>query len=207
MDLEIHEPVVAYNRPNSIQEFLDYVEPLQAKYEWLDGELLMMAGSTLGHAIVRDNVSDYFKEKLRKRGCLSFQESVYLRVKNKDKTLFLPDVQVACDPDNYDLKSRFIENPTIIVEILSESTELFDRGEKWAHYRKIPSLRYYIMVSQQQPLVEVYARANAQSLFYYETFEGLDASVELRYLELSIPMPEIYEGIVFDAAPQPPEFP
>ncbi len=164
-DFEINEPAVKYNHFKSIEDFFNYVEPIQAKYELWDGELVLMAGSTKGHVLIRDNINDSFKNILKERGCMSFQESIYLKLRNKDKTLFLPDVMVMCHPDDLDLESRYIESPSIIVEILRESTERVDSGEKWAHYRKIPSLRYYIMVSQEQPLVEVYGRPHAHSPF------------------------------------------
>jgi Uma2 family endonuclease len=198
MSFEINEPAVKYNYFDDLEAFFKYVEPIQAKYELWDGELVMMAGSTLGHALIRDNINDCFKNNLKNRGCLSFQESVYLKMKNKDKTLFLPDVLVTCNSNDFNLKSRFVEFPSIIVEILSDSTERVDRGEKWAHYRKIPSLRYYIMVSQQQPLVEIYGRPHAHSLFYFEAFEGLEALVDLREMDIIIPMQDIYDGIDFE---------
>lgn len=203
MSFEINEPAVKYNYFDSIEAFFDYVEPIQAKYELWDGELVMMAGSTIGHALIRDNINDGLKSKLKDRGCITSQESVYLKMKDKDKTLFLPDVIVTCNPSDYNIKSRFVEFPSIIVEILSDSTELYDRGEKWAHYRKIPSLRYYIMVSQQKPMVELYGRPHAQSLFYFESFEGLDALVDLREMDVQIPMSTIFDGIVFETSGSP----
>ena len=205
MSFEINEPAVKFNHFDSIEAFFNYVEPIQAKYELWDGELVMMAGTTQDHAEIRDNIHSFFRESLKSRGCKSFQETIYLRLTNKDKTLFLPDVMVTCNPQDFSGKSRFVEFPSIIVEILSESTERVDRGEKWAHYRKIPSLRYYIMVSQEQPLVEVYGRRHAQSLFYFESFEGMDALVDLREMDLQIPMQQIYEGIVFDTVESPAE--
>ncbi len=203
MSFDINEPAVIFNHFDSIEAFFNYVEPIQAKYELWDGELVMMAGSTQGHAIIRDNIHSFLRKNLKSRGCKSFQETIYLRITNK--TLFLPDVMVTCNPQDFSGRSRFVEFPSIIVEILTESTERVDRGEKWAHYRKIPSLRYYIMVSQEQPLVEVYGRPHTQSLFYFESFEGLDEIVELREMDIQIPMKHIYEGIVFEMSESPAE--
>jgi Uma2 family endonuclease len=187
MTYEINEPAVKYNYFESIEAFFDYIEPIQAKYELWEGELVMMASTTQDHAEIRDNLHSFLKEKLKSKGCKSFQETIYLS-----------DIIVTCNPEDFSGKSRLISNPSIIVEILSESTELHDRGIKWAHYRTLPSLRYYIMVSQQKPMVEVYGRPHAQSLFYFESFEGMDATVDLREMDLKIPMQEIYNGIVFE---------
>lgn len=203
MSFEINEPAVKYNYFDSIEAFFDYVEPIQAKYELWDGELVMMAATTQDHAEIRDNLHSFLKEKLRGKGCKSFQETIYLNFKTLDKTLFLPDIMITCNPEDFSGKSRMISNPSIIVEILSESTELYDRGEKWAHYRKIPSLRYYMMVSQQKPMVELYGRPHAQSLFYFESFESLDALVDLREMDVQIPMSTIYDGIVFETSGSP----
>mgnify|MGYP001264481404 CR=1 FL=1 len=198
MSFEIQEPAVAYNHLDSIEEFLDYIDPLEGKYEFWDGAVVMMAGSTQDHAEIRDNFNGQLKSKLKERGCKSFQESVYLRMKNKDKTLYLPDIILTCDPEDISGKSRFVRNPSIIVEILSDSTSSYDRGEKWEQYRKIPSLRYYVLVSQQKPLVEVFGRPHAHSLFYFEAFEGLDAIIDLHEMDLKISMQEIYDGFTFE---------
>jgi Uma2 family endonuclease len=205
MSIDINEPAVKFNHFDSIDAFLDYVEPIQAKYELWNGDLVMMAGTTQDHAEIRDNIHTFLKEKLKGKGCKSFQETIYLRITNKEKTLFLPDVVVTCHTEDISGKSRFISHPSIIVEILSESTERYDRGEKWAHYRKIPSLKYYIMVSQEKPLIELYGRPHAQSLFYFESFEGIDAMVDLREMSIQIPMTSIYEGIVFESNEAPNE--
>jgi Uma2 family endonuclease len=78
---------------------------------------------------------------------------------------FLPDTLATCNPNDISPTSSIVDNPCIIVEILSKTTELSDRSEKWKNYRQIPSLCYYLMVSQKEPLVEVYGRPHVQSLF------------------------------------------
>jgi Uma2 family endonuclease len=198
MEMELNEPAVAYNKITGIKEFLNYVETLENKYEFWDGALVMMAGTTQDHAEIRDNIHRFLKDSLKTKGCKSFQETIYLRIQNEEQYLFLPDVLVTCNPEDISGKSRFVESPSIIVEILSETTERYDRGEKWAHYRKIPSLKYYLLVSQTKPKVEVYGRPHAQSLFYLQDVEGLDAIIDLKILDIQIPMRDIYEGIVFE---------
>jgi Uma2 family endonuclease len=161
---------------------------------------MMMAGTTKGHSIITFNIHSFLRGIFKPKGCKSFQESVYLRIK-EENTLFLPDVVVTCNPDDFSLKTMFLENPSIIIEVLSPSTELHDRAEKWQLYRQIPSLRYYLMISQHKPIVEVYGRPNAHSLFYFEAFEGLDDILELKEMDLRIPMTAIYEEITFEIKP------
>ncbi len=87
----------------------------------------------------------------------------------------------------------------LIVEVLSKSTEAYDRSEKLARYRKIKSLRYYLLVSQTEPMVEVYGRANEGSVFTYEVYESMDAIIQLPALDFSMPMSKVYEYITFVA--------
>jgi Uma2 family endonuclease len=197
MSFEVKEPVVAYGNRYTMEEFLQFTETSEFKYEYFNGETLPVSATTQAHAEVAGNLTSIFKSKLKPRGCKCFQESVFLRLKSNN-SLFLPDVLITCDSVDISPKSRFVDNPSIIVEILSESTESRDRGEKWEQYRKIHSLRYFILVSQFKPLVEVYGRPHAHSLFYFEAFEGLDAVVDLREMDLKIPMHDIYDGIVFE---------
>jgi Uma2 family endonuclease len=198
MSFEIQEPAVAYNFPATMEEFLTFVETEEDRYEFYKGKVRMMAGATKGHSIITFNIHTKLRGIFKPKGCMTYQESVYLRIKNED-TLFLPDVTVTCNPDDFSLNTMYLENPSIIVEVLSHSTSSYDRGEKWEQYRKIPSLRYYILVSQQKPLVEVFGRPHAHSLFYFEAFEGLDAMVDLREMDIKIPMQDIYDGIDFEA--------
>lgn len=203
MSFEIKEPAVAYPFPGTMEEFLSYVETQEDRYEFYRGEVMLMAGTTKGHAITTFNIHSKLRGIFKPKGCMTFQESVYLRIK-KENTLFLPDVVITCHPEDFSLKTLYLENPSIIVEVLSPSTELHDRSGKWQQYRQIPSLRYYLMVSQNEPLVEVYARPNSQSLFFFESFEGLNAIVDLREMDLKIPMQDIYDGVVFETSSELP---
>ncbi len=197
MENELQEPAIAYGTHYTMNEFLQLTETREFKFEYWNGEMLPVAATTQAHAEVAGNLTAIFKNKLKSKGCKSFQESVFLRIKNKN-TLFLPDVLITCNPEDISSQSRFVDNPSIIIEILSESTELFDRSEKWNYYRQIPSLRYFLMVSQKEPMIEVYGRPHSQSLFYFQDFKGLDSIVVLLELDLQIPMAEIYDGIVFE---------
>ena len=203
MSFEIKEPAVAYTFPGTMEEFLSYTETQEDRYEFYKGEVMLMAGSTKGHSIITFNIHSKLNGIFKPKGCMTFQESVYLRIQ-KENTLFLPDAVVTCQPEDFSLKTLYLEHPSIIVEVLSPSTELHDRSGKWQQYRQIPSLRYYLMVSQKEPLVEVYGRPHAQSLFFFESFEGIEATVDLREMGLNIPMQEIYDGIVFETTAELP---
>ncbi len=194
MENLFEEPAIDYCKHYSLQEFLQFTERSEYRYEFWDGMVVFMAGTTKAHAEIADNLNAIFKNALKPKGCKSFQESVYLRMERKN-SLYLPDVMVTCDPEDIPLDSRFVDNPSIIVEALSESTELTDRTHKWQQYRQIPSLRYYLLVSQKAVFVEMYGRPNAQSLFSYQCFEGLDAEIELQDPAFTLTLAAIYDGV------------
>jgi Uma2 family endonuclease len=115
----------------------------------------------------------------------------------KDNNYFLPDVLLTCDPEDLNFQSFQIKNPTIIVEVLSESTESYDRNQKWRQYQKIKSLRYFLLISQHEYRVEMYKRQNEQTLFFYQSFEGLDAIIHFEDLGFEMSLKEVYDGISF----------
>jgi Uma2 family endonuclease len=197
MEMEFKEPALAYGQMQSLDLFLKFAETSELRYEYLNGELLVMTGNTKDHADITFNLNTQIKNKLKGRKCQSFQETIFLRIK-KTNTLFLPDILVTCDPNDFDRESKFLDFPTLIIEVLSNSTEINDRNQKWQQYKQIPTLKHYLLVSQKNPLVEVYSRPNAQSLFYYQPFEGLDATVDLKEMDIQIRMSDIYEGIFSD---------
>lgn len=202
MENKVHEPALAYGKFDTIDDFIQFTETSEQRFEFWNGDSLVVSATTQAHAEIAGNTNALLKSKLKIRGCKSFQESVFLRIKHEN-ILFLPDVLVTCNPEDIAPNSRFVDNPSIIVEVLSESTELYDRSQKWQQYRQIPSLRYYIMISQQTPFVEIYGRPHDQSLFYYQVCEGIDANIELTEMEITLSMEALYDGILFENPKQP----
>jgi Uma2 family endonuclease len=194
MESIVEEPAVAYQQKVSLEAYFNMQADPGCRYEYWDGELVAMAGGSLSHADLTDNLNGIFKKNLSKKGCKSFQQNVWLSIK-KDNLLFLPDVIVSCFKDELNPDNRMLEHPTLLAEVLSDSTELYDRTQKWEKYRKIPSLRYYLLVSKKRPFVEMYQRPNATSLFQYEVFEGLAATIYFRAFDLTVSLADIYNGI------------
>ena len=118
-----------------------------------------------------------------------------------------PDASVVCgEPrfDPQDTRCTTITNPRAVFEVLSESTEAYDRGEKFGHYRDLASLEEYVLVAQDRPLVEVFTRQEAGH-WLFTAAQGLGAAAKLRGLGVDLPLAEVYTGIAFpaDAAPAP----
>ena len=109
-----------------------------------------------------------------------------------------PDVMVACgEPHVTPFDKNSITNPSAIFEVLSPSTEAYDRGEKWARYRRLDSLQEYLLVSQDKPEVEQYVRQES-GLWSYKAVEGLEAASVLTVLGVTLPLSGIYDGVTFE---------
>ena len=126
--------------------------------EYLAGDVWAMAGGTIEHGGLAFAVAREIGLALRDKACRALSSDVRVRIRRTDLTTY-PDLSVVCGqletaPDDVDA----ITNPILLVEVLSDSTEAYDRGAKWAHYRRIASLRDYVLASQAEPLIEVYRR-------------------------------------------------
>jgi len=142
----------------SYREYLALEAESDVKHEYLDGEVFAMAGGTITHGALAMAIGSALTVALRDRACRVLSSDVRVRVKATDMATY-PDITVVCQKIEVDDDdAQGILNPTVIVEVLSPTTEAYDRGAKAAHYRRIPSLREYVLVSQGEPLIEVYRR-------------------------------------------------
>ncbi len=191
----IKDSAVAYQKNwISPKDYLNMEWENGQRYEYWNGELVAMAGTNLAHNLIVSNINNQFKAKLNHKKCLSFQENVMLQM-GESGNYFLPDVMLSCHDSDLDLKNTFLKHPSVIVEVLSDSTELYDRSKKWEQYRKIKSLRYYLLVSQNEYLVNMYHRPNESTLFSYQSFTGLDEAVAFTELGFELSLREIYDRI------------
>jgi len=181
---------------HSYAEYVALDEVSNVKLEFLDGEIFAMAGGTPDHASLAMAVGGQLLSKLRDKGCRVFSSDLRVRVMST-KLATYPDVTVVCGPLERDPESRHtVINPTMIVEVLSDSTEGYDRGEKGEHYRTIPSLRVYMLVSHRRPSIEVWRREGGEWL-HAEYGEG--EIVELSAVEARLDVDEIYRDGLNDA--------
>jgi len=174
----------------SYAEYLVAEAASDLRHEYLKGEAWAMAGGTPEHGGLAAAVIGELRAALRGKPCRVYSSDVRVRVSETGLSTY-PDVSVVCgqlvtapeDPDA-------VTNPTVLVEVLSDTTEAYDRGAKAAHYRRIPSLREYVLVSQVEPLVEVYRRAESGRWELLEARAG-DA-VELGSLGVRIDVTALY---------------
>ena len=176
------------------------------KSEFCDGEMFAMAGGTRRHSKISTNLAREFGNKLLDHRCQPFNTD--LRVKIEATGLYTyPDLSVVCGEDHHvDEEMDTLINPTVIVEVLSDSTEGYDRGKKFEHYRQIPSLQEYILVSQTQPRIEQFIRQASNEWLLREAF-GLNATLSLPSLEIAIALAEVFRNVKFEPEPRHPEPP
>ena len=163
--------------------------------EYINGEIINMPGASFAHNLITNNISGELRARLRDSECAVFANDMRISIPTA-KSYFYPDVGVVCgeprfEDDVYDT----LLNPIVVVEVLSPSTEAFDRGEKFAHYRHVTSLQEYILVSQDQIRVEHYRRQERQWVF--TDFGKHDEILSLPSIQCELPVQEIYERVTF----------
>lgn len=169
------------------------------RHEYVRGEVYAMAGAGDGHVRISGNVFALLKAHLRGSGCSVYMADMKVRVK-EDEAFFYPDVLVTCDPA--DLQRNYTKySPSLIVEVLSASTEGYDRGDKFALYREINSLQEYVLIDPRSYRVDVFRR-NANNRWELFAFTSVDSQVELASLNLQASMAAIYEDVNFALAGQ-----
>jgi Uma2 family endonuclease len=177
----------------SYEDYLVYERDSAMKHEYDDGEIVAMAGGSRRHNALASRVSAAL-ENARQPRCIAFQSDQRIRVLATGKATYA-DASMVCGPiegDPADTASATVTNPTLIVEVLSPSTEEYDRGDKWQHYQLIPSLQEYVLVSQSQPRVERYRRLDSGGWEYRDMREGTvhlltGATLELARLYTDLP--------------------
>lgn len=168
----------------------------EVRSEYLNGRVYAMSGASREHNRITINLSAMLHSRLRGKPCEPFSGD--LRVKVSPTGLYTyPDVIVACGESRFeDEHVDTLLNPTAIVEVLSDSTEAYDRGEKFAHYRALESLTDYLLVAQDRPRIEHFIR-QPDSRWLYSVADGLDSQVEIATIDCVLPLAEIYERVVF----------
>lgn len=180
----------------SVEEYLIVEEQALIKSEYIDGWVRAMSGTTLRHNSIKLNCLIQLGTQLRGNPCRPFDSDTKVRIDSVSrKRFYYPDVQVVCQSN--EPTSVFQDNPVLVIEVLSPSTRRYDLDEKLTAYLTIPSLQCYVVLEQHQPIAIVMRRSNGG--FLRELIEGIDGTVELPFLNCSLAMRDIYEGVEFTA--------
>ncbi|MET0621796.1 MAG: Uma2 family endonuclease [Pyrinomonadaceae bacterium] len=183
----------------SPEEYLAFERGTDARHEYLDGHVYAMAGESIEHSRICVNVAGELRARLKGSPCEVLSPNMKV-VTNPSGLFSYPDVVVVCgEPRFYDERRDILTNPTVVFEVLSPSTEAYDRGEKFLRYRThIEPLREYVLVSQHRPLVEHYVRQPDGS-WSYSSANSLDEAIDLVSIDCRLPLSEVYDRIVFPA--------
>jgi Uma2 family endonuclease len=194
----------------TIDEYLTFERASCEKHEYLDGRILAMAGESSAHGDITVNIVGIMHGQLRGTRCrlrtkdTKVRSGPVPRLHGSRSGLFsYPDVLAVCgEPEYHDEHTDVILNPTAIIEVLSPTTEAFDRGEKFVRYQMWnPSLRDYIVVTQHRPQVEHFSR-KADGSWSYDIVFGLESKITIVSIGCTLSLAEIYERVVF---PEPKE--
>ncbi len=179
----------------TLEEYLEFDYNAEGRYEYFDGEVIEMSGGSPEHSLLGSRIGFLLNRQLIPKGCLVFQSDVRIKVPTMLPYRF-GDVSALCGKPVYeDLgKSRLLVNPTLIIEVLSPSTEKFDRDLKFKAYKSIETLREYLLVNQDKKFVTLYTKHNEKFWFQSEYVEG--ETLRLESLECELSVDEIYQGII-----------
>lgn len=180
-------------KPMSLVEFLTWEERQELRYEYDGGVVTAMTGGTVDHSRIKFNLAVALRAALKGTPCRVHLDDLQVRA---DSSVRYPDVAVVCE--RLAGQERVLANPIVLIEVLSDSTANEDRGAKWVNYRAHASLQHYVMVSQSEPLVEMYTRQG--DVWSYRVIAGLDASLNLPAIDATVSLATIYEDTDLAAA-------
>lgn len=183
-------------RTYTLAEYLQLEQVENLKYEFHDGFVAAMAGGTPKHGQIQSNTNSTISNSLRSANssCIIYSSDVKIAIEHS-RRYFYPDLSVVYgDLQTSTQVSNAIVNPILIIEVLSEGTEAFDRGKKFYYYRKIPSLREYVLISQEEAIVDVYSRTD-DNIWQLRSYSGMKGEIPLHSLEISISLEEIYRNV------------
>ncbi len=178
------------------EEYLAIERRAEYKSEYHDGEMFAMAGASAAHTLIVSNLVRELGNQLKTKDCLVYATDLRLCVRASGLYTY-PDVIVVCgSPKFLDAMNDTLINPTVLIEVLSPTTEVYDRGKKFEMYRDLPSLQEYVLVAQDRPSVEKYLR-QADGSWLYSSWSLPGDTITLSSVQCSLPMEEIYAKVQF----------
>ena len=185
-------------QPKTGYTFQEYLaaerEEMEIRHEFVAGEVFAMVGATANHNIIVSNLVGTLWTQTKGRPCLVYSNDMRVRIEAADASAY-PNLLARCgEQQHYDGRRDVLLNPSLIVEVLSPSTEAYDRGEKFAIYRRLPSLREYLLVSQTKISAELYVR-QPDGRWMLSEYDRPDAEMTLESIGCVLPMSEIYDKV------------
>lgn len=175
-------------------DYLAFERAAEGRHEWLNGQVYAMGGASPEHSLIVTNLARELSVALKQRPCRV--HTTDLRVKVDETGLYTyPDVVIVCGEPRYDDAQRdTLVNPLVLIEVLSASTEAYDRGAKFEHYRRLESLAAYLLVAQDRPHLDLFRRL-PDGTWQLTEASGLERSLEIPALEIHLSLAEVYEKV------------
>jgi Uma2 family endonuclease len=181
-------------------EYLEIERLALYRSEYFDGEMFAMAGGSPRHSLIKANLVSELRNRLKGKTCTAYDSDLRIRIAASGVYTYA-DASVICgeielddqDPDT-------VLNPTLIAEVLSGGTEAYDRGKKFDHYRKLPSLKEYLLVSQDGPKIERFSK-NEDGTWMLTIVSGLDQVLDLSSIGVTVSLAEIFDKVDFTSEP------
>ncbi len=182
----------------SPEEYLRFDDDALEKHEYRSGKLWTMQGGTPEHSQISLALGSEIRTRLKGRPCVAFESNLRLRIGPEEDPVFAyPDVSVVCGPrEMLAGNPNTVTNPLVVLEVLSDSTEAYDLGEKFDAYREVLSVREIVHVAQRLPVIRSFFRRD-DGIWELSFVRGLERFLALRSLGIVIPLAEIYAGIEF----------
>ena len=179
----------------TLEEYLEFDRNSEGRFEYFDGEVFELSGVQPNHADLESNLIMLLKIRLMPRGCKVYPANLGLKVPAMPPFRY-PDLSALCGAPVFEEIGglRRLVNPSLIVEILSPSTEAFDRGDKFTAYKSIESLREYLLIAQSQPAVTLYTKHNGR--FWLQSDYSAGESLRLESLDCELNVDDIYQGVL-----------
>lgn len=185
----------------TVGEYLRREQEALDRHEYRDGEILLMAGGTPDHSLVIANTIRELGNRLRGKPCRVYDSNLRVRVPRTVLYTY-PDATIICgrrEIDQNDPTGQTVTNPRVLIEVVSPSSESYDRGQKFDQYRMLESLEEYVLVFQATPTVQVFRR-QAEGSWLFTVFSGLEAVARLGSVEVELPLTAVYDGVEFPPA-------
>ena len=188
-------PSVAMQPRYTPEEYLALERKADYKSEYANGQVIAMAGASRSHNLIAGNLYREVSQQLRGRPCEAYISDMCVKVSRTGLYTY-PNVVVVYGEIHFeDVHNDTLLNPTVIVEVLSASTEAYDRGEKFAHYRRLESLQEYLLVAQDKVRIEHYVRQGAQ--WVLSEASTLDETVQLASIGCDVALRDVYDKVQF----------
>ncbi len=172
-------------------EYLELEEQSEYKSEFYNGEIFAMSGGSRNHSVICVNLNRKLAESLDDKDCILFDSHMKLDIPKLNSFVY-PDAMVVCgDIEFYENRTDIIRNPILIIEVLSPSTESFDRSGKFQYYQTVSSVREYVLISQEKPMIEVYYKQDERN-WLYSVVKGLEEKILLRTIQCELTLKDIY---------------